>query len=830
VKPNQLVWSAFVTVAALSTSGSSATHPLPVAGHLTATTGQEKADLRELRQRGNALFRAGQYLEAATIYESGYQQAIVLGEKGSALRFLNNLGSSRFKMFRYREAIKAYLEARELSVSQGDEETLAAVYSNLSSLYFQLGEMDAARESAKRGLELPEKAGAKFKSKLLIQSALILIRDKDWEHAFSLLDEAVAAAKASHDIASESQSLNELGEAQLEFGRLPAAEQALIEAAHLREQTGDDTVHYTYELLADLRFRQGDMKAARGYYDKAIASGAPFGPSAVWSAFYLRGRAGLADGRLADAYRDFESSIKCLRQSRAEVLPADAFRVGTEVHLHDVYSSFIETGSRLYRQTGQRRYAEQTFAVAEESRAASLRALWAGSDLTKRLPQEYWQTLLDLQRAEVAQIRKQSGAEEAVRRTQVTLNELEVKTGLDMPAYMGDPSPIRSRSLEVARAALAADEVYLGFHMGVGESCVWAIVRDGFEFRALPAHSEYAGAVARFSKAVNEGSPGARTMGRQLYEMLFGSISRRFLDKPVWIVAPDGSLFDLPFAALVEPALSDSPALSGSNDAHYLIELHAVRIVPGVSTLLSTAAPDVQGPFVGIGDPIYNRADDRLRRPRSSGAPRNEIPNGSPGQALELSRLAGSGREVESCAEIWRSHGSRTILLEGAAASGLELTEALRQNVQVLHIATHFLFPSPDSGPGLLALALIPGNQVQLLSATEIATFRSRVGLVVLDGCSSGHAAILPGAGLMGMTRAWMAAGAQAVVATRWPVDDREAGEFFRAFYRLYYLRRAHRRGSVALILQEAQRDQLRSGGLHSDPAYWAAYFCVERN
>jgi CHAT domain-containing protein len=508
------------------------------------------------------------------------------------------------------------------------------------------------------------------------------------------------------------------------------------------------------------------------------------------------------------------------------VLPGDAFRVSTEVRLHDVYSSFIETGSRLYRQTGQRRYAEQTFAVAEESRAASLRALWAGSDLTKRLPPEYWQSLLDLQQAEVAQLRKQSGAAEAVRRTQLTLNELEVKTGLDMPPYMGDPSPIRSRSLEVARAALAADEVYLGFHMGVGESCVWAIVRDGFEFRTLRAHSEYSGAVARFSKAVSEGSPGAGAMGRQLYDILFGSISRRFLDKPVWIVAPDGSLFDLPFAALVEPALSDS------SDGHYLIELHAVRIVPGVSTLLSTAAPDVQGPFVGIGDPIYNRADDRLRRPRFSGAPRDEVLNGSgsPGPTLELSRLAGSGREVESCAEIWRSHGSRTILLEGAAASGQELTEALRQNLQVLHIATHFLFPAPDSGPGLLALALLPGNQVQLLSATEIATFRSRVGLVVLDGCSSGHAEILPGAGLMGMTRAWMAAGAQAVVATRWPVDDREAGEFFRAFYRLYYLRRAHRRRSIALILQEAQLDQLRSGGRHSDPAYWAAYFCVERN
>ena len=185
---------------------------------------------------------------------------------------------------------------------------------------------------------------------------------------------------------------------------------------------------------------------------------------------------------------------------------------------------------------------------------------------------------------------------------------------------------------------------------------------------------------------------------------------------------------------------------------------------------------------------------------------------------------------MESCEEIWRLHGSRTILLEGVAATKQKLMEALVRNPQVLHIAVHVLFPGRNSGPGMLALTLLPGNQVQLLSASEIAGMKSRLGLVVLDGCSSGRAAILPGAGLMGMTRAWMAAGAHAVIATRWPVADRDAGEFFRSFYGLYYRRPPNRRRSFARMLQDAQLEQLRLGGTHADPAYWASYFCVERN
>jgi CHAT domain-containing protein len=131
----------------------------------------------------------------------------------------------------------------------------------------------------------------------------------------------------------------------------------------------------------------------------------------------------------------------------------------------------------------------------------------------------------------------------------------------------------------------------------------------------------------------------------------------------------------------------------------------------------------------------------------------------------------------------------------------------------------------------MLALSLTPGGEVQLLTANEIASMRLNLGLVVLNGCSSGRGAILPGAGLMGMTRAWLAAGARGVIVTRWATPDQNEGQLFQAFYQSSFSTSdSLYRKSFAQSLQEAQIGELRAGGRRANPSNWAAYFCVERN
>jgi tetratricopeptide (TPR) repeat protein len=789
---------------------------------------EESPRLRELRRQGNDFFRAGEYLRAIQMYEKGYEEAKHSGSLRSAVRFLNNLGSARYQLFRYRDAVQAYLEARDLATSRGDRESLGALCFNLSSLYFDMGDIEAALESAQQGLQLPDDATARFKARLLIQCARINGQQKGSEQAVILLHEAIEVSRADLDISSEAQAWNELGNTLVERGQLQSAERALIEAFRLRKLTHDDRIHFSYESLGNLRVLQGDLQSALVLLDRAVDTARVVSPSATWSAYYDRGKVKLAQARWQEAFADFGAALKCARRWRAEVLPADAFRISTEVELHQVYSSFIELGSRLYAQTGRKHFAEDAFAAAEESRAASLRALWAGPDLTKRLPNEYWEALANLHRAEAALMRDEPNAESgAIRRLRLRVAEMEARAGLDFPRDAGNSDSAGGSLIERVRRALRPKEVFLGFHLGHAESCLWVIANQGFEFRRLPPRVHFFENVGLFVKALRENSPEAVVLGNRLYAELFGGSSRRLLDKPIWILAPDGPLFEMPFAALVEGSKphSDTPL--------YVVERHAIQLIPGISVLYRTSASGLNGPVVGLGDPIYNRADPRLPhgqfpRRRFDGW---QAESRSHVRPIELARLVGSARELENCAKVWRSHGDELILLRGAAANRENLVGALQRNPAVVHLAAHVLFPSKHSGPGVVALGLQPGGEIELFSATEIASMRLRLGLVVVNGCSSAYAVTLPGAGLMGMTRAWLAAGARAVIVTRWAMTDQDDGELFRNFYEhLSALRRSQHRRSFAQLLQEAQLTELRAGGRRANPAHWAAYFCVERN
>ena len=223
------------------------------------------------------------------------------------------------------------------------------------------------------------------------------------------------------------------------------------------------------------------------------------------------------------------------------------------------------------------------------------------------------------------------------------------------------------------------------------------------------------------------------------------------------------------------------------------------------------------------GDAVYNQADSRWH-----GSQRWSLTNVLSLKAAEdtgedtvqLERLAGSGREVRTCAAAW-SGPRQAVLLEGEDASLVRLRGVLKQQPAVLHFATHILHPGGASPSGLIVLSLNRAGRHEVLGPSEIATWDLGGSLVSLSGCSSGTAKPLAATGLMGLARACQAAGAGAVVASLWPAPD-DSGVFFTAFYR--HLRAAPDAGPAA-ALQQAQLDMLRSGTWCASPAYWSSYF-----
>ncbi|MCI5105156.1 MAG: CHAT domain-containing protein [Pseudomonadales bacterium] len=168
----------------------------------------------------------------------------------------------------------------------------------------------------------------------------------------------------------------------------------------------------------------------------------------------------------------------------------------------------------------------------------------------------------------------------------------------------------------------------------------------------------------------------------------------------------------------------------------------------------------------------------------------------------------------------------RAYFLTGTAAvhtgSGANLENFLdsqARNSRILHVATHGF--SNTRNPDFLGLYFSKSNEAgsSYLTYTDIKETRFTNELVVINGCETAAGEVLPGEGMMGLSRTFLARGAKATIATLWPVSDAASARFMAYFYD--ELIRAEAEPSRAL--RNAQL-RLRRSPQYQNPFYWAAY------
>jgi CHAT domain-containing protein len=189
------------------------------------------------------------------------------------------------------------------------------------------------------------------------------------------------------------------------------------------------------------------------------------------------------------------------------------------------------------------------------------------------------------------------------------------------------------------------------------------------------------------------------------------------------------------------------------------------------------------------------------RRPaRSAGAP---LVLGVPDHAApEIEREVDAVRQVLGGARV----------LRGAEATRRALAGG-KTPPSVLHVACHGIYAegAPEASGLRLGDAWLSLREVYALDATAP--------LVVLSGCETGRGTVHAGDEWVGLVRGFLQAGARAVVAALWEVDDAEAVELMRDFYSSLAA------GSgVAGALGAAQRRARRRG---ARTASWAPFLVV---
>jgi CHAT domain-containing protein len=766
---------------------------------------------------GAEAFGAGRYGDAAKRFESLRQAALAEGEDDLAARATGNLGACQFALHQYQPALRTLLEAHRLAERASDANCAAVLGVNIASLYSEMGELEAAAQWIEGALErMSGKDRRDDLPKLLIQLAIVRARQDRMPEAAGLFRQGTDAADRAGDLELYALGWNRLGEEFLKHGDLPQAEAALLEAYRVRKlhKLALDT---SYRNLGRLRLEQGDLASASALLDRAVELAArPHGPIPSWDVYHFRGRVRLAQGRFRAALDDLRIAVRLARAWRWSAPPYDAARTGAEGWLDRVYSALVEAGNRLYLETGDPALIRETFEAAEENRAGSLREILFGRRAAAVDAAASWEALDRLQREEAEALRTQDPhAQDAVRATRAEIIRLQaVPDAVAQPASTG--------LLKRTQATLDSHTALLSFDLGDSVSWLWALDRRGLALYALPPRQEIESQIQAVVRAIREDSTVPGTAGANLYRTLFGPLASRFRHKTRWLLALDEGLVDVPVAALIE-STRPRPV--------YVAERRTTVVIPSAGYWLETATRQAAGQpppvFLGVGDPIYNAADPRLPHGRRNAGTGWLSPlrlftasAASAAAGLVLPRLVASGAELEHCARAW---DGASILLEGVGATRRNLADKMRRNPAVVHFATHVLESPERPAFGMIALSLTEKKEAELLTPFEIAHWRIDAGLIVLSGCYSAQGAALPGTGLMGLTRAWLTAGARAVVASRWPTPD-EDGPLFKALYRNL---RTERRADPGQALRTAQLEMIRSGGWHAQPRYWGAYYVI---
>jgi CHAT domain-containing protein len=197
-----------------------------------------------------------------------------------------------------------------------------------------------------------------------------------------------------------------------------------------------------------------------------------------------------------------------------------------------------------------------------------------------------------------------------------------------------------------------------------------------------------------------------------------------------------------------------------------------------------------------VGDPVI--PDQRI-----------EQAAGYPGQGLRP--LPGAGREVSEIASItsiWRP----VSLAREQATRNAFLAQPLGE-FRVIHFATHALLDVHD--PQLSALVLSGPSSLTL---RDVMNLQLQTDAVVLGACEGSLGKQYRGQLSLGLSEAFLFAGAHNVVGSLWPVADAATAQYMRAFYQHYV------RGETSSAAARTAALSMMKDPRFRHPFYWAAF------
>ena len=738
----------------------------------------------------------------------------------------------------YDKALGFYLNALPVSRMFGGSQREARTLATIGAMYKFLGEPRRAAEYLQRSLVCcRDQPNTRDTATTLTSLAAVQEELGNLKEALDLLNQALPLRQANKDIAGEGTTLHNIAAIYGLTGQSSKALETYNRALRCRRLARDvsgeaQTIHNI-----------GITLSALGEHEKAISELAA--ALQLWrslsdvrnesNGLYGLARAERARGDLHAALARIEAALLLIEVYRDRMMRLD-LKASFAGSVHKYYEFCIDVLMTLHQQEPGAGYDKRAFETSERARARSLLDVLAtaGKSAHQEGKADLRKEQIRLQ-SELAVVARQHTSETHAPFTPDKIDALIAsyrKVEAELLAGDGQFSPaIPSSASDIQETLHDDDTLLLEYSLGATRSFVWAVSRQSVASYILPDRNSIEQAARTLHSQISRLDAGrAETAGLRhdadvdvLANILLRPVRKELASVSKVIVLADGALHYVPFGMLSIP---ESAATEPKRVP--LISAHEVTYTPSGSALLrlrqahpiSELSPQQIAIFA---DPVFRPDDPRVARSRQlqqvSAVP--SLPAGIGRTRSQLiSRLPFSRREADEILGMFPPDVSMRAV--GFNASRRAVLDRDLQPYSILHFATHGVIESthPELSGIVLSMVDEQGHpQDGFLTMADINGLRLSATLVVLSACETALGKEVRGEGLIGLTQAFMHAGAANVLASLWKVDDVATAELMKRFYNLLVTVRL--RPADALRMAQLEMQQTRRWAA---PYYWAGF------
>jgi CHAT domain-containing protein len=784
----------------------------------------------------------GEYTQAAEYYQQGLKVAEELGNRQLTIQALNNLAVIHRSKGNNAKSLELQLRSLKMAESRlssgSDWRYLSNVLLNIAATFETQGNYEQVFANCQKALEAAEKAImlGDPAAKSTKAGALVIIGNsykrqgnhslamEYFQKSLKLVEEignSVASPKNSFIVTIKMH----IGDVFAAENKTSQAIAAYREGLQLAEKTRDKTRMLDPLLtLSNMYLLSADHREALGFAERTVKAAEEIGRFPyVRDALVIVAKANQKLNRPEEAGQALARAIDIIEHLREQLAGGELDRQRSFERSVAPYQSMIDI------QADQKRFTE-AFSYAQRAKGRTLLELLqngrtnidkSASPAEREQEQQLTRKIVSLNRQFTIEKLKSQPDEKRLAEIEEQLKESRLEfEAFQTTLYAAHPElkvqrgDIRPISLEdVADLIPNAKTALLDFIVTDENVHLFVLTRDASAEPTLITYTikidrkALAEKVERFRRRMENRDYDFQALSQELYVLLIKPTQKQLQGKTNLIISPDNVLWDLPFQALLSPAL------------HYLIEDAAISYTPSLSVLreMQLTSKKKQAPakasILALGNPALGTRSKQLAKLVKMDAELQPLPEAT-AQVRALERLYG-----KTLSKVYTGPAAREELVKEQSA-----------RYRILHLATHGILNDVSPMYSHIMLSQTPGKDDEdgLLEAWEMMNLDLNTDLVVLSACETARGRVGAGEGVIGMTWALFVAGCPRTVVSQWKVEASSTTALMVEFHKQFKTRYGGTQPAVSSA--EAMRQaalKVMKNPEYVHPFYWGGFVVV---